>query len=350
LLDAVERELGQAGVPVRRADWRLDQVPDHLTITFRVFDGAVTLARGKDLAALTRQVQPQLRATLSAAGGDLQRRGLRGWDIGTLPRIHQYERAGQLLTAYPALVDEGGTVAVALLPTEAEQRRAMWAGTRRLIRLAVPGLIKSVQRGLNQQARLVLARNPDGGVEALLADCADCAADALIAAYGGPPQDEDGFAQLRDRAHTELADAARTVVAHVQRILTVAHTVESRLAELTAPVLAAAVADVRKQLASLVGPGFVTATGAQQLPDLARYLQAIARRLDKLPRDPDRDRDWMHRIDAVTQAYQQLGDGPRPERIRWMIEELRVSYFAQELRTPYPISDQRIYQEINKLA
>ncbi|MGH3827040.1 MAG: DUF3418 domain-containing protein, partial [Pseudonocardiaceae bacterium] len=349
LLDAVERELSQAGVPARREDWRLDQVPDHLTITFRVFDGAATLARGKDLAALTRQVQPQLRATLSAAGGALQRRGLRSWEIGTLPKIYQYERAGQLLTAYPALVDEGDTVAVELLPTETEQRRAMWAGTRRLVLLAVPGLVKSVRRSLDQQAKLVLARNPDGGVEVLLADCADCATDALIAACGGPPQDEGDFARLRDRAQTELADAARAVAAHVQRILTVAHTVEARLSELTAPVFAPAVADVRRQLTSLIGPGFVTATGAQRLPDLARYLPAIARRLDKLPRDPDRDRDWMHRIDAVTQAYQQLGDGPEPQRIRWMIEELRVSYFAQELRTPYPVSDQRIYQAINEL-
>ncbi len=355
LLDVLERELAQAGVPVRREDWRLDQVPDHLRITFRVFDGAATLAQGKDLAALTQQVQPQLKATLQRAGrGGLQRRGLRTWEVGTLPRIHQQEQAGHLVTAYPALVDEGDTVAVALLPTEAEQRRAMWAGTRRLVLLATPGLIKSVQRGLDQQARLVLARNPDGTTEALLADCVDCAADALIAACGGPPQDEDGFARLRDRAQAELADAARAVTAHIQRILTVAHTVEARLAELTAPVFAPAVTDVRAQLADLIGPGFVTATGAQRLPDLARYLQAITRRLDKLPRDPDRDRDWMHRINAVTQAYQQLrnqlGDSPEPQRIRWMIEELRVSYFAQELRTPYPISDQRIHQAINELA
>jgi ATP-dependent helicase HrpA len=354
LLDALERELGQAGVPVRRADWRLEGVPDHLTITFRVYDGEATLAQGKDLAELTRQVQPQLRATLSVVGGGLARRGLRSWDIGTLPRTHQHEQAGHLVTAYPALVDEGDTVAVALLPTEAEQRRAMWAGTRRLLLLAVPGLLKSVQRGLEAQARLVLARNPDGSTEALLADCVDCAADALIAACGGPPRDEDGFARLRDRAHGELPDAARAVVAHVQRILAVAHTVEARLAELTAPVLAPAVADVRAQLTSLVGPGFVTATGAQRLPDLARYLQAIARRLDKLPHNPDRDRAWMHRVQTIEQAYQQLrdqgGDGPELHRIRWMIEELRVSYFAQELRTPYPVSDKRIYQAINELV
>jgi ATP-dependent helicase HrpA len=356
LLDALERELHQAGVPVRREDWQLDRVPDHLTITFRVFDGENTLGQGKDLAALSRQLQPRLRATLSAAGGDLQRRGLRSWDVGTLPQTYQQEQAGHLVTAYPALVDEGDTVAVELLPTEAQQRHAMWAGTRRLLLLAMPGLIKSAQRSLDRQARLVLAANPYAPVEALIADCIECAADALIAACGGPPHDEDGFTRLRDRAQAELAGAVHAVVAHVQRILAVAHTVEARLAELTAPVFAPAIADVRAQLAGLIGPGFVTATGAQRLPDLARYLQAIARRLDKLPRNPDRDQAWMHRVAAVVQAYRQLSrsdngeTSPELQQIRWMIEELRVSYFAQELRTPYPISDQRIYQALNELS
>ena len=350
LLDALERELTQVGVPVRREDWRLDQVPEHLKITFRVSDGDRTLAQGKALGALAREVAPQLRATLSAAGAALHRRGLSSWDIGTLPQTYQQEQAGHLVTAYPALVDEGDTVGVALLPTEAEQRRAMWAGTRRLLLLAVPGVIKSVQRSLDRQARLVLARNPDGTTEALLADCIDCAADALIAACGGPPRDEAGFALLADRARGELADAVRAVLAHVQRILTQANTVETRLAVLTGPVFAPAVADVRAQLAGLLGPGFATATGAQRLPDLTRYLQAIARRLDNLPRDPDRDRDGMTRKWAVARAYQELGDGAEAQRIRWMIEELRVSYFAQELRTPYPVSDQRIYHAIEELA
>jgi ATP-dependent helicase HrpA len=112
-------------------------------------------------------------------------------------------------------------------------------------------------------------------------------------------------------------------------------------------------------LSGLLGPGFVTTTGAQRLPDLTRYLEAIARRLDKLSRDADRDRDWMHRIGAVTRAYQELlrqpgsdgrGVDPELQRIRWMIEELRVSYFAQELRTPYPVSDQRIYQAMDELT
>jgi ATP-dependent helicase HrpA len=316
-----------------------------------VHDGPDVLAQGKDLAALARQLQPQLRTTLSAAGAGLERRGLRSWDVGTLPRTYQYEQAGHLVTAYPALVDEGDAVAVALLPTEEQQHQAMWAGTRRLLLLAMPGLIKSVQRSLDRHTRLLLAHNPDGDLEALLADCASCAADALIAACGGPPRDEDGFTALRDRGHAELVDAVHAVLGQVQRIVSVAHTVETRLAECTAPALVPAVADIRAQLAGLLGPGFVTASGAQRLPDLARYLQAIVRRLDKLPRDPDRDAGWMHRIGAVTQAYQQLradlGDVPQVVQIRWMIEELRVSYFAQQLRTPYPVSDKRVYQAIS---
>ncbi|MGH3901040.1 MAG: ATP-dependent RNA helicase HrpA [Pseudonocardiaceae bacterium] len=354
LLDTLERELDHAGLAVHRQDWRIDRLPDHVTITFRVHDSDRALAEGRDLAALARQVQPQLRATLSAAGSGLARRGLRSWDVGTLPQTYQQEQSGHLITAYPALVDEGDTVAVALLPTEAEQRHAMWAGTRRLLLLTVPSPIKPIQRSLDGPARLVLKQNPHGSVEALLADCVDCAADALIAACGGPPRDEAGFARLAERARAELAEVTRAVVTHVQRILAVAHTVVTRLTELTAPALAPAVADVRAQLTSLVGPGCVTATGAQRLPDLARYLQAIERRLDKLPRDPARDRDWMRRVETVVEAYRQLrddvGDGLEVQRIRWMIEELRVSYFAQELRTPYPVSDKRIYQAMDELT
>ncbi|MFN2495990.1 MAG: ATP-dependent RNA helicase HrpA [Pseudonocardiaceae bacterium] len=353
LLDALERELHRAGVAVAREDWQLDRVPEHLRITFQVTDGDRPLAEGKDLAVLAAQLAPQLRATLSAAGAGLQRRGLRSWEIGTLPATHQQEQAGHLVTGYPALVDEGDSVAVALLPTEAEQQRAMWDGTRRLLLLGVASPVKAVQRDLAPAARLVLGRNPHGSVAALFADCVICAADALIAAGGGPPRDAEGFARLRDRAQAELTDAVRAVLAHVQRVLAVWHVVEARLGDLSAPVLGPAVADVRAQLASLVGPGFVAATGAQRLPDLNRYLQAVERRLDKLPRDPDRDRDWMRRIGLVAQACQQLrdelGEGPELQRIRWMIEELRVSYFAQELRTPYPVSEQRIYRAIDEV-
>ncbi|MGH4025220.1 MAG: ATP-dependent RNA helicase HrpA, partial [Pseudonocardiaceae bacterium] len=357
LLEALEHELDQAGVRVAREDWQLDRVPEHLRITFRVVDRKRTVAEGKDLAALAGQVAPQLRATLAEAGAQLRRRGLRSWEIGTLPRTHQQDQTGHLVTAYPALVDEGETVGVDLFATEAEQRRAMWAGTRRLLLLGVPSPVKPILRDLGAADRLALSANPHGSVPALLEDCVNCAADALIAACGGPPRDDAGFARLREHTQAELPDAVRTVVGHVRGILAVAAQVEVRLATLGGPVFAPAVADVRTQLSTLAGPGFVTATGAQRLPDLLRYLRAAQRRLDKLRGDPDRDRDWMDRIAVVAADYRQLRDnlgqdtaeGPELEQIRWMIEELRVSYFAQELRTPYPVSDKRIYRAMEAL-
>ncbi|MGH3939979.1 MAG: DUF3418 domain-containing protein, partial [Pseudonocardiaceae bacterium] len=126
----------------------------------------------------------------------------------------------------------------------------------------------------------------------------------------------------------------------------------------TSSGLGPAIADVRAQVADLIGPGFVTATGAARLPDLVRYLQAARRRLDKLPREPDRDRTLMHQVAFVTQTYRELceqvgeraDDNPELIRIRWMIEELRVSYFAQELRTPYPVSDKRIYRAMDEIV
>ncbi|MGH3932317.1 MAG: DUF3418 domain-containing protein, partial [Pseudonocardiaceae bacterium] len=235
LLDALERELHSCGVDVTRAQWQPDRVPDHLRITFRVIDGGRTLAHGTDLAALARQVAPQLRATLSATGGELERRGLTSWALGALPRTHQQEQAGHLITAYPALVDEGDSVAVALLATETDQRRAMWAGTRRLLLLAVPAPIKAIQRELDTTARLVLSRSPHGSLAALFEDCVQGAADALITAHGGPPLDAESFARLTDRARTELPTTVRTVVAHVQHILAAAQTVEVALAGLIGP-------------------------------------------------------------------------------------------------------------------
>jgi ATP-dependent helicase HrpA len=242
--------------------------------------------------------------------------------------------------------------------TEPEARRAMWRGTRRLLLLNVPSPVKLIQQSLSNEAKLVLTRNPHGGVAALLEDCIACAADKLLADCGGPAWDADGFAKRRDRLHAELGETVLGVVGQVQRVLTEANEVEHRLADTSGPGLEPALADVREQFAGLVYPGFVTATGAARLPDLVRYLRAIDRRLAKLAENPARDREWMAQVHHVAREYRELRDELPPEdpaadglaRIRWMIEELRVSYFAQALGTPYPVSDKRIFRAMDQLT
>jgi ATP-dependent helicase HrpA len=146
------------------------------------------------------------------------------------------------------------------------------------------------------------------------------------------------------------------VVTRVQRILTAAYTVEQRLSRTSSLDLVAALADIRAQLSALVYRGFVTDTGWARLADLPRYLTAIERRLDKLPQNPQRDREQQSRIEQVQREYQEMLAALPPARrdddavrqIRWMIEELRVNVFAQALGTPYPVSEQRIYRAMDQ--
>ncbi|MEU4198778.1 ATP-dependent RNA helicase HrpA [Streptomyces sp. NPDC039022] len=368
------------GVPVDPADFDPAKVPDHLKITFRVVDERRRkLAEAKDLEALRLKLKPKTRAALSKAfaqaaerpakgGGDgaaagagtpaglEQRTGLTSWTLGTLPRTFETRRGGQPLKAYPALVDEGTSVAVRLFDTEAEQRTAMWTGTRRLILLNIPSNpAKFAQGKLTNQQKLALSANPHGSIQALFEDCVTAAADRLIAAHGGPAWDEESFRKLFDAVRADLVDATMRTVQQVREVLAAWQACERRLKATTFASLLPSLTDVKEQLAALIKPGFVTAHGAKRLPDLMRYLVAVDRRLQQLPNNAERDRSRMAKVKEMQDEYawllEQYPQGrPVPaeaREIRWMIEELRVSYFAHALGTAYPVSDKRIVKAVD---
>jgi ATP-dependent helicase HrpA len=353
LLGALAAELGRlGGVTIPREAWDLSRLPAHLTITFRVVDAGRVLASGKDLRALRRQLRPRLQEALTEAAGGITRAGLRTWDLGALPRVFS---DGQV-RAYPALVDAGDAVDVRLFDSEAEAGEAMWRGTRRLLLMQVPSGARGVASRLPVDAKLAMSRHPYPNAGALLADCAACAADQVIADAGGPAWDADGFARLLEAARSALPATTADVVAAVARVLTEAHRAEAALGRATSPALAPAVADMRGQLSALIYPGFISGTGTHRLPDLVRYLRAITRRLEKLPEAPGRDAERMAAAGRVADAYQRAmaelaASGRRSEEasaVRWMIEELRVSLFAQTLGTPAPVSEKRIQTALNR--
>ncbi|WP_448626664.1 ATP-dependent RNA helicase HrpA [Geodermatophilus sp. URMC 64] len=361
LLPALERELQRAvGVPIPPDAWQPAQVPDHLRATFRVLDDAQRpLATGKDLAALKAEVAPQARAGLARAASDLERTGLTSWELGSLPRTVEVRRGAHVVTAYPALVDEGTTVGVRVVATEAEASRLTWAGARRLLVLAAGSPARQVVKSLSPRTRLALQFNPDGEIPALVDDVVDAAAGELIAAAGGPPRDEAAFAALVERARAELPPLTTEGVRRVEAVLTQAREVAVALG--AAPgrrVPETAIADLRRQMGGLLHRRFVTETGLRRLPDVVRYLRAMAHRLEKLPANAARDAVWMEQVSAVTEEYEQLrarvpatGAPDDPvTRIRWMIEELRVGLFAQGIGTPRPISEQRVYKAIDALV
>jgi ATP-dependent helicase HrpA len=356
LLPALERELRYlGGVAVPRSAWDLSKVPDHLRMTFRVEDEhGKAVAEGKDLGALQGRLKPKVRETISAAAQSIERGGLRAWEVGTLPRSVRQQRLGYEVTAYPALADEGDTVAVRVFESEAEQQAAMWRGTRRLLALNVPSPVKIVNARLSNEAKLALSRNPHRSAADLLDDCVTAALDKLMTDAGGPAWDEAGFAALRERVRAGLADTVTAVVTEVQPILATAARVEKRLSASSNVALVAALTDMRGQLSRLVYRGFVTDTGWEYLGELPRYLKAIEYRLDRIGGNLARDRQLADTVTQVWEEYEQLRDevpaGPGLRRIRWMVEELRVSLFAQALGTPYPVSDKRIYRAMDDLA
>ncbi|BAC71840.1 ATP-dependent RNA helicase HrpA [Streptomyces avermitilis] len=367
------RELKRmVGVPLTADDFDWSRLPDHLKITFRIIDERRRkLAEDKDLEALKLRLKPKARQAISQAaaataertgGESLERTGLTDWTIGSLTRVFETRRAGQPVKAYPALVDDGpttNTVSVRLFDTEAEQAQAMWKGTRRLILRNIPvNPAKFASDKLTNAQKLALSANPHGSVQALFDDCAMAAADKLIGDFGGPAWDEESYRKLYDKVRAEIVDTTVRTVNQVQQVLAAWQACERRLKGVRSPTLLANLTDVRTQLDALVKPGFVTATGLRRLPDLMRYLVAADRRLQQMPTGVQRDTSRMEKVHEMQDEYawllEQLPQGrPIPSSvldIRWMIEELRVSYFAHALGTAYPVSDKRIVKAIDAAA
>jgi len=342
------------GVRVPLDAFDMEKIPSHLRVTFHIVDHSRVIASGKDLAALQRQLRPRLRATLSARAGALIRTGATTWDFGSLPQVF----TDGDVKAYPALVDARTAVDVKLFETRDAAHAAMRAGTRRLVLLGARSPVKDIAARLGTAQKLALSHNPHGGVAAMFADAVDCAADGLIADAGGPAWDAAGFAALADKTRSGLYAAAWDVVTVTEEILRRAHAIELRLGALGSPVLAPAADDIRAQLRGLVYPGFLTATGARRLPALPRYLRAAEHRLGKLSDNAGRDAQQMAVVHRVTADYRAaLAALPPAARnaepaweIRWLIEELRVSLFAQTIGTPLPISERRIRTIIENLG
>ncbi|WP_426818118.1 ATP-dependent RNA helicase HrpA [Winslowiella sp. 2C04] len=361
LLEALEREFRRmSGVTIERDAWQWDQVPDHLKMTFRVVDEHnKKLKEGKDLSALRAGLKGKVQETLSLVADDgLEQSGLHLWSFGDLPDHFEQKRGNYSVKAWPALVDEKDSVAIRLFDSQHEQQKMMWRGQRRLLLLNIPSPVKYLHEKLPNKAKLGLYFNPYGKVLELIDDCIACGVDKLIAEFGGPSWLEADFTRLHDKVRAELNETVVEIARLVEQILTSVFTINKRLKGRVDMTMALGLSDIKAQMNGLVYRGFVTQNGWKRLPDTLRYLHAIERRLEKLPVDPHSDRARMLKVEQVQQAWSRWFNKLPPTRqddedvqdIRWMIEELRVSYFAQQLGTPYPISDKRILQAMEQIA
>ncbi len=342
------------GEPIPPDSFDLESLPSHLRPIFRIeaADGSV-LAEGRNLTALKDELRTEARSAASATRHRLETTGLTTWSVGELPRTVEIRGPDHAITAYPALVDEGDSVSVRLLATAGEQAGSMWEGTRRLLLLNLPSGTELLRSLLTSEAKVALTAGPFADPDEWATDCLTSALDNILGRMGGSPANAVGFDALLSATRDDLYEE---LVVVAERSLRVMWTLGNLRADLdnAARTFPEAVSDMRFQIRRLIYPGFSTGLGADRLEDVHRYLQAIGRRLKRLPDDPVRDRDLMETVLVLEAEHDHLQEvlPPSPEMtdIAWMLQELRVSLFAQSLGTRGKVSEKRIRRALAELT
>ncbi len=343
LPDALGRAIAQlTGVQVPPDAWRLDAVPDHLRVRFVVTRDGAEVATGKDLPELAERLGSKVRAELNAGAAEHTHAGATTWTFDPIA-----ERIDDLVVGYPALSDEGSSVGVTLFATADEAHRSHLLGLRRLVALTSPDPTNWAVSRLGNPVKFALAASPYPTVPALLADARLKAIDSLIRGAGDPWSVRDGaaFAALRDRVRADVADRMLTVVNLAGDVLQRHQRILLELPDAAPSVRS----DVTEQLSGLVHRGFIAATPDPHWQRLPRYLTAIELRLAAARANPARDRVNADVIEPLEDEYAALcaryPAGPLPPDVAgvgWLLEELRVSLFAQSLGTAAPISAKRV--------
>ncbi|MBS6634439.1 ATP-dependent RNA helicase HrpA [Rothia mucilaginosa] len=388
------------GVVVEPEAFNWDAVPEHLKMSFQVRNARnKILGEGKDLRALQQQLHKEIRSALADSlgasddamakmvalaqsgtgnSGDSARPGAKKgaknpgaqanagasggvrevtnltefpadmFPDGAIPRKVQRVIATQAVNGYPALVDEGSSVGLRIFPTEAEQLHAQRRGIIRLLQLQVPSPVRYVSEHLSHKEKIVFTQNPHGSIDELIRDCTVAALDHLVPHT--PIFTQTEYSELYEHVRAELIETVFDVTKLVAEILSEATALKKAIKKATSLTTMHAVSDVKGQMENLVYPGFVAQTGYDQLVHIPRYLKAAQVRLTKLGPNLHRDNQLMLTVqdleDSYDNAVKSLPAGTivpdALRRVNWMIEELRVSFFAQELGTAYTVSEKRI--------
>uniref|UniRef100_UPI0028AC6EB6 DUF3418 domain-containing protein n=1 Tax=Melaminivora sp. TaxID=1933032 RepID=UPI0028AC6EB6 len=393
LLEALLRQVREeTGLAVQRTDFKLDMLSPHLFMNFRVTDEhGRQLGQGRNLAALKAELGARARGAFQALASlkiansqdgttvseekSPEIKSIQGqaaikkeksarqaapeaspaprpaearytsWSFGELPELMEIARGSQALIGFPALIDHGDAVGIEVFdePEAAAVRHRV--GLRRLVALQIRDALKYLEKNIPGLTAMAVAYMPLGTQEELRAQIIDMALDRAFLAEP-LPADEAQFLQRVQDGRARLTLIANEVARQAAAVLQEYAAAQRKLKDAKAARDVAA--DVAQQLQRLMPPGFLAATPWAQLQHLPRYLKAITIRLDKLRADPARDAARMKELAPLEQRYWRLlaerrgQQDARLQEYRWMLEELRVSFFAQELRTPYPVSAKRL--------
>ncbi|MCY7296396.1 ATP-dependent RNA helicase HrpA [Alteromonas sp. a30] len=346
------------GIEIDAEQWKVESLPDHLKFNFKVLDGDNKLIQqSRDLHELQTRLKDKFKAQIDTSSQDsIEKDDLNQWTIDDLPKQWTSKTAGFELVSYPALVKEGKKVNVRLFPNQDDAAQAHIQGVRSLIMKQLPSPISYLQDKLPNKAKLGLYFNPFGQVKMLIDDCIEAVIDDYLQTHDLDIREKAQFDSVVKTIAGELNELVLDVAKQVEGGLTDAHAISKKLKGKVTFDMVSAFNDLKSHLSSLVYQGFITDFGVSRLKDWRRYIQGLAKRLEKLPVDPTKDRSHQLNIEKVLSRYETLKKNqakgrrnPELEEVRWMIEELRVSLYAQQLGTKMPISVKRIENYLEQL-
>ncbi|MCW2747259.1 MAG: hrpA [Nocardioidaceae bacterium] len=327
------------GSLVARDDFDLAAVPDHLRATFRVLDGTTDLGRGKDLAELRERLEPHLRRDLDRRAKSIERDGITAWDFGPLPKRLDVGQA----TGYPALVDFGTFVGIRVLESGAQQAVAHTRGVSRLIALSTTSPVAAIGRNLDLRTKLLLSAGPFADAASVIEECHLAALDALV--RPALAWNAEDFAHLRESARAVVFDLTEPAVHNAAKVV-------EKLKDIDTSGTSEAATDVRVQMSWLIYPGFIRDAGIEQLKRIPMYVEAAAKRLTSATKPALVETQELEaRLADYTSGMNDLARmAPEVQQVRWALEELRLSLYAQHLRTAYTVSVKRVDKMLTDLG
>jgi len=340
LTEALRRFIrSELNLDVPLDSFRPDSAPPHLHMNFRVLDEhGRQLDMGRDLAALKREHGTKTQDIIHSEAPIEKTERYAGWTMGDLPELMEIERGGQTLVGYPALVDEGEAVTLQVFESPEKARELHRAGVLRLLAIAFRDRIRDLERSLAKDVVL-------GPLKA------DVVAAALTRTFlqESLPSTQADFAKRLDEGRSRFTLITQEIARTASGILAERAAIEKKLNSLE-KAHPQTVQDVRQQLSRLLAPGWLARTPWERLQHLPRYLKAVSMRLDKVRAAPARDARLAAELAAIEQPYRREAaararhgaPGAEFEQFGWLLEELRVSLFAQELKTPVPVSVKRL--------
>jgi ATP-dependent helicase HrpA len=330
------------GVQINLEDWGTE-LPAYLLFNIRIEDKGKVVGSGRDLEVLRSRFAGSARNRLrDALNKKFHADGVTAWSVGDLPERTRVDIGGRQVDGFPALIPQDGAVGLRVFETEKLARRHHRAGLKQLLLLSLPRKVKYLRRNLPLSEQAVLFYTPVASRDDLVEDLMSTAVERIFESRPLEARSLSEFEMLRAEVERELVREVTASCEQLDVILELFHRIRTQLDDRDLEIHVNALDDIHSQLSHLIHAGFLRDLSAERLKHYPRYLEGILLRLARLRNAPDKDSERMDELAPMWASYLEQANDLELNELRWLLEEMRISLFAQELKTAVPVSAKRL--------